>query len=134
KDELHYYSTQFNSIEFNDTFRTFVTKLPVEKWRDETVDDFKFFPKMSNMISQFRRLRRDSIELSKEFCDRLHEGLGKKLGVVFVQMIDNFKPKDIDAVEDYCRDFPKNTQMALEVRNEEWFNNEISEEYYKILE
>lgn len=134
KEELSYYSKQFNSIEFNGTFRTFATKLPVEKWRDETEANFKFFPKMSNMVSQFRRLRRDSIELSKEFCDRLHEGFGKKLGIVFVQMIDNFKPKDFDAVEDYCRDFPKNTQMALEVRNEEWFNNDISEEYFKVLE
>jgi len=134
KDELSYYSKQFNSIEFNGTFRTFVTKLPVEKWRDETEANFKFFPKMSNMVSQFRRLRRDSAELTKEFCERLHEGLGNKTGVVFVQMIDNFKPKDFDAVEDYCRDFPKNTQMALEVRNEEWFNNDISEEYFKVLE
>lgn len=134
KDELNYYSKQFNSIEFNGTFRTFVTKLPVEKWRDETEENFKFFPKMSNMVSQFRRLRRDSIDLSKEFCERLKEGLGDKLGVTFVQMIDNFKPKDFDAVEDYCKGFPKDFEMALEVRNEEWFNNDISEEYFKVLE
>lgn len=135
KDELSYYSTQFNSIEFNGTFRTFVTKLPIEKWRDETEEGFKFFPKMSNMVSQFRRLKRDSIELSTEFCDRLHEGLGDKLGMIFVQMIDNFKPeKELETVEEYCRDFPKGTPMALEVRNEAWFGPEYSEEYYKILE
>ena len=134
KDELHYYSTQFNSIEFNGTFRTFVTKLPLDKWRDETVDGFKFFPKMSNMVSQFRRLRKDSIELSEEFCNDLHTRLGDKVGIVFVQMIDNFKPKDFDAVEDFCKRWPKNTKMALEVRNEEWFGNKYSEEYFRLLE
>lgn len=134
KDDLHYYSTQFNSIEYNGTFRTFVTKLPLEKWYEETVPDFKFFPKMSNMVTQFRRLRRDSVELTEEFCARCHEGFKDKLGTIFIQMIDNFKPKDIDAVEEYCRRFPKNTPAALEVRNEEWFNAEHSEEYFKILE
>jgi uncharacterized protein YecE (DUF72 family) len=134
KEELNYYSTQFNSIEFNGTFRTFVTKLPVDKWREETVDGFKFFPKMSNMVSQFRRLRKDSIELSEEFCNDLNSRLGDKLGIVFVQMIDNFSPKDFDAVEDYCQRFPQNTKMALEVRHKDWFGEKYSEEYFKLLE
>ena len=57
KDELTYYSRQFNSIELNATFYRIFPKTTVEKWHDKTPDHFKFFPKVSQSISQFKRLQ-----------------------------------------------------------------------------
>ena len=45
KDELVYYSSQFNAIELNATFYRIFPKAQFEKWRDKTPDDFVFFPK-----------------------------------------------------------------------------------------
>src|SRR5574344_1592354 len=43
KDELAYYSTQFNSIELNATFYNMPTIDQVVKWKNKTPEDFKFF-------------------------------------------------------------------------------------------
>lgn len=45
KDELAYYSTQFNSIELNATFYRIFSAEVFEGWYDKTPADFKFFPK-----------------------------------------------------------------------------------------
>lgn len=45
KDELTYYSTQFNSIELNATFYNSPTKEQVQTWKQKSAEGFKFFPK-----------------------------------------------------------------------------------------
>ena len=50
KDELAYYSSQFNSIELNATFYNHFRVEQIEKWRDATPEDFKFFPKVHRMV------------------------------------------------------------------------------------
>ena len=56
KDELSYYSTQFNDIELNSTFYGLPSPKQVAIWREKTPDNFKFFPKITNSISHFKRL------------------------------------------------------------------------------
>ncbi|MFT5892539.1 MAG: hypothetical protein ACI9Y7_002650, partial [Dokdonia sp.] len=55
KDELGYYSSQFNSIELNATFYRLFPKEQYEKWYDKTPEGFKFFPKITNNISHLKR-------------------------------------------------------------------------------
>ena len=43
KDELAYYSTQFNSIELNATFYQAYGKEQFVKWKEKTPKGFKFF-------------------------------------------------------------------------------------------
>ncbi|NGM74812.1 DUF72 domain-containing protein [Sphingobacterium sp. SGL-16] len=132
KDELAYYSTQFNSIELNATFYNSPSKQQVETWREKTPKDFKFFPKIPQSISHFSRLL-NTDEKVKEFVDAtvLFED---KLGMAFLQFIDNFKPKDFDRLEKFLKEFPKGYPLAVEVRNEEWFKPEVAEKFYKLLE
>ena len=56
KDELAYYSTQFNSIELNATFYNMPRSEQVRKWKEKTPGSFKFFPKITNSISHYKRL------------------------------------------------------------------------------
>ncbi|GBL35561.1 hypothetical protein EMGBS15_11560 [Filimonas sp.] len=57
KDELVYYATQFNSIEFNASFYRLFPPEQYAKWKDLTPKGFKFFPKLGQEISHWGRLK-----------------------------------------------------------------------------
>ncbi|MCW3072056.1 MAG: hypothetical protein JWO44_1946 [Bacteroidetes bacterium] len=120
KDELAYYSTQFNSIELNATFYQPYGKEQFQKWREKTPADFKFFPKIPQTISHLKRLNGVKT-LADDFCNSV-SGLEEKLGMIFLQMHDNFKPKDFERLEKFVTEFPKGVPLAIELRNAEWFN------------
>ena len=48
----------------------------------------------------------------------------EKLGMVFLQLHDNFKPKDAERLEKFVEDWPKEVPLAIELRNGEWFSDE----------
>ncbi len=122
KDELAYYSTQFNSIELNATFYQPYGREQFIKWREKTPEGFHFFPKIPQTISHLKRLN-DVRTQTEDFCHSV-SGLEEKLGMVFLQMHDNFKPKDYDKLEKFVLEFPKNTPLAIELRNTEWFQSQ----------
>ncbi len=133
KDELTYYSTQFNSIELNTTFYRIPDVQLVETWRDKTPEDFKFFPKITNTISHYKRLK-EVRSLVDEFCLNVSH-FEEKLGMVFLQLHDNFTHKDFDRLKEFITSFPVGIPLAIELRNHSWFNDEqISTELYSFLE
>lgn len=132
KDELEYYSTQFNSIELNATFYKIPDREQVITWKEKTPTDFKFFPKISNTISHFRRLNNIKEPLI-QYCDAI-SNFEEKLGMVFLQLHDNFKPKDFDRLKTLVTEFPKAIPLAIELRNEEWFTEEeIADEIFELF-
>ena len=132
KDELTYYSTQFNSIELNATFYNSPSIDQVLTWKEKTPENFKFFPKITNTVSHYRRLTNIHEPLT-HFCDAI-SNFEEKLGMVFLQLHDNFKPKDYDRLEKLVREFPKSIPLAIELRNEEWFTNEtISNQIFELF-
>ena len=133
KDELTYYSSQFNCIELNATFYRVPSAKQVEIWRDKTPDEFKFFPKISNTISHLKRL--NGVEtIVDEYCTNI-SAFESKLGMVFLQMHDNFKFKDFDRLKRFIENFPTEIPIAVELRNQEWFNDqEIRETFFGFLQ
>lgn len=131
KDELSYYSTQFNSIELNATFYKSPSKIQVETWKEKAANGFKFFPKIPNTISHFKRLVGVDAVV-EEFCDAvvLFE---ENLGMSFLQMHDNFKPKDIDKLEAFLKKFPASVPIAIELRNEEWYSDKKVQDALHVL-
>ncbi len=133
KDELSYYSTQFNSIEMNSTFYSMPDKHQVHKWKSKTPEGFRFFPKITNTISHFRRLL-NTDQLVEEFADSIC-GFEEKLGIAFLQLNNNYKPKDFERLESFLQRFPKEIPLAVEVRHPEWFEDPIiSDRYFQLLE
>ena len=132
KDELKYYATQFNSIELNATFYSLPSPEQVLIWKEKTPPPFKFFPKITNTVSHFRRL----INVTDVVTDYATSVLnfGDQLGMVFLQLHDNFKPKDIERVEKFVNDWPKEVPLAIEVRSAEWFEEENFEKFSELLE
>ena len=133
KDELVYYSSQFNSIELNATFYRIFPAEQFSSWYDKTPSGFKFFPKLNQEISHWKRLNG-----VKEVVDNYlynASNLKEKLGTVFLQMHTNFAPKDFDKVVDFVESWPSEIPLAIEFRHTDWYNDTtIANELYELLE
>lgn len=133
KDELSYYATQFNSIELNATFYGMPDWKQVTTWKEKTPEHFRFFPKLTNSISHYKRLV-DVQPLVEQFCDGV-SAFEEKLGMAFLQLHDNFKPKDFERLHYMLQHFPKGIPLAVEVRNEQWFADKaVFDAYCQLLE
>lgn len=133
KDELAYYSSQFNSIELNATFYRNFPASQFESWYEKTPENFKFFPKVNQTVSHFKRLINVDMALQEYLDGVVH--LKEKLGTVFLQMHNNFDPKNFDRVIRFAELWPKELPLAMEFRHTDWFNDEkIAGELYHLLE
>ena len=133
KDELIYYSSQFNCIELNATFYRIFSKAQFEKWRDKTPQNFKFFPKVVQNVSHWGRLK--DVERVVDEVAHAFGGLEAKLGRAFLQLKDDFAPKDFDRVVKFCEHWPKNVPLAMEFRHPDWHGDKtVADELCCILE
>ncbi|WP_417887911.1 DUF72 domain-containing protein [Zunongwangia sp.] len=124
KDELVYYASQFNSIEFNAAFYRIFPEEQFKKWYQKTEDsDFIFSPKIPRIISHTKRLL-DTDRLVDDVVTNMLQ-LKEKLGTCFLQMPDNFSPKNIDRLDPFFSYWPKEIPLAVEFRHTDWINNEI---------
>ncbi len=132
KDELIYYASQFNSIELNATFYRYFPAEQFEKWYHKAPPNFKFFPKLNQEISHWKRLQ----EITKQVDNYLYavSNLQEKLGTIFLQMNSNFSPKDFDRVIAFAESWPKEIPLAMEFRHPEWFSShKVADELYYLL-
>jgi len=133
KDELEYYSKQFNSIELNATFYRNFPAQQFEKWRSKTPDNFKFFPKLGQEISHWKRL--NGVEEVVNSYLYNFSNLQEKLGTIFLQMHANFGPKNFNALQNFVESWPKETPLAVEVRHKDWFvDKAVAEDFFQLLE
>ncbi len=123
KDELVYYASQFNSIELNAFFYRIFPPEQVQKWKEKTGSHFKFFPKVPQIISQFKRLKNVDSELN-EYIDSIVQ-YEEKLGMCFLQMHPSFSPKSFDSLEAFVKLWPKNIDLSVEVRHKDWYADEV---------
>ncbi|MCB9262279.1 MAG: DUF72 domain-containing protein [Flavobacteriales bacterium] len=126
--ELEYYSTQFNCIELNAFFYRIFPESTVKSWYDRSTPDFKFFPKIPQSISQFKRLVNCEKELDAYFKSIAE--FKEKLGICFLQMHPTFKPDKFESLTNFIEKWPKDIGLSVELRHEDWYadrsvNNEL---------
>src|ERR1700722_13486812 len=121
KDELAYYSSQFNSVELNATFYRLFPPATFDRWRATVPKDFRFFPKLEQSISHFRRLK-DVDGIVKSNVANMSR-LREKLGMVFLQMHNNFGPKNWDRVVAFVENWMYQVPLAMEFRHTDWYND-----------
>lgn len=133
KDELTYYATQFNSVELNATFYRIFSPETFSNWYEKTPEGFKFFPKLYQEISHWKRL--NGIEkVMDDFLYSAHN-LKEKLGTIFLQMHTNFAPKDFDKVESFLKAWPSEVPLAIEFRHTDWYNDVVvADRLYHLFE
>ena len=133
KDELTYYASQFNAIELNATFyRNFPADI-FRKWYDRTPSGFKFYPKLYQEISHWKRLN----EVGDAVHDYLYNAsnLKEKLGTFFLQMHSNFAPKDFNRVVQFVELWPTEIPLAIEFRHTNWYNDTVvANELYDLFD
>jgi len=133
KDELAYYSTQFNCIELNATFYRLFPPTTFDKWYAAVPEDFRFFPKLEQSISHFRRLKDVKEIVEHNVANMSH--LREKLGMPFLQMHDHFGPKDFDRVVAFAENWTYEVPLAIEFRHTDWYNDkEVSSKLYELFE
>ncbi len=133
KDELAYYTTQFNCIELNATFYRLFPPATFDKWRGAVPNHFRFFPKLEQTISHFKRLK-DVKEIVKQNLAHMSR-LREKLGMPFLQLHNNFGPKDFDRVVEFTENWTYKTPLAIEFRHTDWYNDTaVSSKLYHLLE
>lgn len=133
KDELAYYSSQFNSIEFNATFYRLFAPETFAGWYSTVPDHFRFFPKLQQSISHFRRLKDVEEIVEKNVSHMLH--LRGKLGMPFITLRDDFGPKDFDRVVTFVENWKYEVPLAIEFRHADWFNDStVSPVLYELME
>ncbi len=133
KNELSYYSSQFNSIELNATFYRIFPAEQFSTWYEKTPDGFKFFPKLNQEISHWKRLN-ETKEVVEHYLYNA-SNLKEKLGTIFLQMHSNFGPKNFDRVVAFSESWPKEIPLSMEFRHTNWYNDAtIAQELYELLE
>ena len=133
RDELTYYSRQFNSIEMNSPFYRIFPPEQFIKWRKKTPEGFRFFPKINQSISHYKQLN-DIKDVLDEYLFSVSH-LENRLGMIFLQLHDRFSPKRIHLLAEFIKIWPTDLPLTVEVRNEEWFSDPvIANELYQLLE
>ncbi|MCG8477686.1 MAG: DUF72 domain-containing protein [Spirochaetales bacterium] len=119
---LSLYARNFNCVELNATYHRMPGVQQTRGWAEQTAEDFRFFPKVFQGITHWKRLR-EAEEMTEEF---LHgaSGFGKRLGTIFLQLPPNFPPKQFDALRSYLEYFPAaDYSLTVEFRHPEWFGD-----------
>lgn len=133
KDDLGYYSSQFNCIELNATFYRLFPPETFKAWSATVPKDFRFFPKLEQAISHYKRLKDVQERVKQNVANMRH--LRKKLGMPFLQMHNNFSPKDYDRVVTFVKSWKYKIPLAIEFRHTAWYNDAaVSSQLYALLE
>lgn len=122
------YAKHFDSIELNACFYNIPSPSEIQRWKERSEasgnKNFMFFPKISRSISHIKRLV-DCRFLVDQFIDAVSQ-LGDSLGPVFLQVSDNYGPKQYHGLKAFLEnDWPKDHKLMLEVRHPEWLSDEI---------
>lgn len=120
-DFLSEYVKHFNMIELNTTHYRMYDAESIRKWKDKAASnpDFKFCPKFNQLISHIKRLK-GAHELTTDFLESML-AFEDKLGPLFLQLNDNFTPKDSPILKAYLESLPRDLDIFLELRHRDWF-------------
>ena len=123
-DYLHHYARQFNSLELNTTHYRIPDAPTVRKWRDAVPTNFRFCPKLPQVISHDRALYNVD-DLTVSFCRSIRE-LNERLGWCFLQLPPTFGPEHLTRLERYLLDFPTDVPLAVELRHPGWYTDKVA--------
>lgn len=120
KDFLEHYGKLFNCIEFNATFYKSPTPEQVTKWKEKVPKGFKFFPKFPQTITHLKRLKNTQNEVDA-FLEAI-TAFKDNLGPIFLMPHPQLGPKQIESLEHFVADFPKDVELFVELRHPDWYS------------
>ncbi len=118
-DYLKWYGKQFNSIELNTTHYRIPDPGQVRKWAAQVPADFRFCPKVPQLISHDPKLAHGQ-PYGKSFTRAIRH-FGRTLGPCFLQLPPFFGLERLGLLLDFVAQWPKDLQLAVEFRHKAWF-------------
>jgi uncharacterized protein YecE (DUF72 family) len=118
-DYLKAYGQQFNTIELNTTHYRVPDLAIIDRWKAETPADFRFCPKMPQILSHSRDLGVLHPQLYA-FCESI-AALEEKNGACFLQLPPYFDLEKWPILQRFLEAWPKEIPLAVEFRHESWF-------------
>jgi len=127
KDFLTYYATKFDTVEVDSTFYRIPTQQGVINWKNQTPENFMFSLKFPRVITHIKMLK-DCERETNIFLERT-KLLDEKLGPLLLQFPPNYGIEHLSDLSDFLYKLPRMHRYVVEVRNEEFLN----EEFYSLL-
>lgn len=123
KDFLKLYSQTFDIVEINSTFYRKPTAKTLQKWVDETPDDFKFFIKIPKTISHQKPFENKK-EVVLEFCQYIKTNLREKLAGFLFQFPPSFH-NTLENLNWLKENLPDDHLIVVEFRHNSWWSDEV---------
>jgi len=116
-----------NSVELNSSFYRFPYPNQVKSWARKTPRNrrFNWSIKIHRSISHYKLLKHDSINIWNKF-EELFEPLNSYIDFYLLQLPPRFKMnnENIDRIRSFINHASLAERLAIEFRNETWFNEE----------
>lgn len=116
---LEEYARHFNCVEGNTTLYALPKAEIVQRWYDQTDDNFRFCFKFPATISHQAALRQCE-DLTLEFFHRMAP-LANRIGQYWLQLPAAFGPRDLPAMWHFLDTLPGEFTYGVEVRHPEFF-------------
>jgi len=116
---LEEYARHFNCVEGNTTLYALPKAEVVDRWRQQTGDDFRFCFKFPATISHQAALR-NCDDLTTAFFTRM-SALDDRIGQYWLQLPASFGPRDLPALWQFLDALPKAFTYGVEVRHPAFF-------------
>lgn len=121
---LRYYAQQFNCIELNATHYKIPGASSVQRWKGMTSADFKFCPKVPQVISHATNII-DMKDVMAEFIDAVIY-FDNNLGTTFLQLPPHFSTKRLQELIVFLSLIEKPIKLAVELRHQSWFSDKAA--------
>jgi uncharacterized protein YecE (DUF72 family) len=122
KGMFAFYSSRFETVEINYTFRRMPTEKITAGWRDQAPGGFTYALKAPQRITHILRLK-DAGESVQMFCNAARV-LGPHLGPLLFQLPPTFRC-DLRLLATFLETIPADMKPAFEFRHDSWLNDEV---------
>jgi uncharacterized protein YecE (DUF72 family) len=124
KSRLNYYSSIFNTVELNSTFKKIPRLSTFEKWADDVPQGFQFTNKVSKEITHVKNLNAE-FRIVKSFISAANH-LGNKKGCLLIQFPEKITAEYREHVEKIIlniqrADTKNEWRRAVEFRSSTWY-------------
>lgn len=116
RDELHYASRQFNTIEINGSFYSLQSPANYQRWYDETPRGFVFAVKAPRYVTHIKRLKNAEQGLANFFASGVL-GLKEKFGPILWQLPPSLR-YDEGKLESFLQQLPRNSEILADMARE----------------
>ncbi len=129
---LSLYAQRMTAVEGNTTFYSPPTPEVVERWRDQTPENFEFCLKLPRTISHYGLLA-PKIDQAQRFV-ALTSRLGPRVGPYFGVLSPSYGPERLRDLAAFLQGWPPGFRLAIEVRNGGWFHSPHRERLNDLLQ